>query len=55
MRPPATGIGYCKTKFHLPGGKAMAARIRRFILFRSIRCRVIKVLASGVHTHGINT
>ena len=52
MLSPATGIGSCKTEFHLPIGKAMVvAHIRRFILFRSICRRVIKVLTSGNHIY----
>ena len=51
MRSPATGIGFCKTEFHLPRGKTMVAHIRRFVLFRSICRRIIKVLTSGTHIY----
>lgn len=51
MRSPATGIGSCKTEFHLPGGKIMLAHIRRFVLFWSICRRIIKVLTSGTHIY----
>ena len=53
MRSPATGIGSCKTEFHLPRGKTMVAHIRRFVLFGSICRRIIKVLTSGTHLYAI--
>ena len=53
MRSPATGIGSCKTEFHLPRGKTMVAHIRRFVLFGSICRRIIKVLTSGTHIYAI--
>lgn len=51
MQSPATGIGSCKTEFHLPIGVTIVAHIRRFDLFRSIWCRVIKVLTLGTHIY----
>ena len=53
MRSPATGIGFCKTEFHLPRGKTMVAHIRRFVLFRSICRRIIKMLTSGTHIYAV--
>lgn len=53
MRSPATGIGSCKTEFHLLRGKTMVAHIRRFILFWSICRRIIKVLTSGTHIYAV--
>lgn len=31
----------------------MVAHIRRFVLFRSICCRIIKVLTSGTHIYAV--
>ena len=53
MRSPATGIGFCKTEFHLPESKTMVAHIRRFLLSGSICRRIIKVLTSGTHIYAV--
>ncbi len=50
MRSLATGIGSCKTEFHLPKAKVLVAHIRRFIFLIFVTGK-IKVLTSGTHIH----
>ena len=50
MRSLATGIGSCKTEFHLPKVKSIGGSHPQIYLL-NICYRVIKVLTSGTHIH----
>lgn len=53
MRSPATGIGFCKTEFHLPRAYLWWLISADSSCFGVFAAGVIKVLTSGTHIYAV--